>query len=111
MRALARRPNVSRKLSGLGMPFWGFGFQQRSDPIGYLDLAARWGPYVETVIETFGAQRTMIGSNYPPDAASSGFVPLWNAYKHLTRQASAEEKSALFHDTAARVYRLPLRAR
>jgi predicted TIM-barrel fold metal-dependent hydrolase len=31
---------------------------------------------------------------------------LWNAFKRLTAGASADEKAGLFHDTAARVYRL-----
>ena len=50
----------------------------------------------------------MMESNYPPDGRSCGFVPLWNALKHLVRGASAEDKAALFHGTAARVYRLQL---
>jgi L-fuconolactonase len=37
---------------------------------------------------------------------SAGFVPLWNALKHAVRSASSDEKAALFHDTAARVYRI-----
>ena len=45
-------------------------------------------------------------SNYPPDGRSAGFVPLWNALKHIVRSASADEKTALFHGTAAKVYRV-----
>jgi hypothetical protein len=30
---------------------------------------------------------------------------VWNAFKRLARGASKEQKSMLFHDTAARVYR------
>ncbi len=103
---IARRPNVVCKVGGLGMPFWGLGFEQRSDTIGYLELAAAWKPYVETAIEAFGAERCMMESNYPPDARSAGFVPLWNALKHIVRGASTADKAALFHDTASRVYRL-----
>ena len=106
VRDIARRANVVCKIGGLGLPFWGFGFEKRSDPVGYLELATAWKPYVETAIEAFGADRCMMESNFPPDGRSCGFVPLWNALKHIVRDASQEEKAELFHDSAARVYRL-----
>jgi L-fuconolactonase len=105
---IARRPNVYCKVGGFGLPFWGFGFEERQDPIGYLELATAWRPFVETAIEAFGADRCMMESNYPPDARSAGFVPLWNALKHIVRAVSSEDKAALFHGTAAKVYRLTL---
>jgi L-fuconolactonase len=107
---LGRRPNVHCKIGGLGLPFWGFGLEQRSDPIGYQELATLWRPLVETSIEAFGPQRCMMESNFPIDGRSAGFVPLWNALKYIVRGASAEDKAALFHDTAVRVYRLQLPA-
>jgi len=105
---VARRPNIYCKIGGLGMPFWGFRFEERDDPIGYQELATTWRPYVETCIEAFGVDRCMMESNYPPDGRSGGFVPLWNALKHIVRGASSSEKAALFHGTAARVYRIDL---
>ena len=105
---VARRPNVYCKIGGLGLPMWGFRFEERQDPIGYLELATTWRPWVETSIEAFGAKRCMMESNYPPDGRSAGFVPLWNALKHIVRAASREDKAALFHDTAANVYRIQL---
>jgi predicted TIM-barrel fold metal-dependent hydrolase len=105
---VARRPNVVCKIGGLGLPIWGFGFEERTDPVGYMDLAAAWRPYVETSIEAFGAERCMMESDYPPDSRSCGFVPLWNALKYIVRSASAQEKAALFHETAARVYGIDL---
>ena len=106
VRDIARRGNVVCKIGGLGLVFWAFGFEKRSDPVGYLELATAWKPYVETVIEAFGADRCMMESNFPPDGRSCGFVPLWNALKYIVRDASKEEKAELFHDCAARVYRL-----
>jgi L-fuconolactonase len=100
------RPNIYCKVGGLGMPFWGFRFEERRDAIGYRELAKAWRPYVETTIEAFGVNRCLMESNYPPDGRSAGFVPLWNALKYIVRSASADEKAALFHDTAARVYRI-----
>jgi L-fuconolactonase len=111
LHALAHRPNVVCKVGGLGLPFWGFGFHTRGEPIGYHELAAAWKPYVETAVELFGPQRCMMESNFPPDGRSAGFVPLWNALKHLTRDCSAQERAAMFHDNAVRVYRLELHAR
>lgn len=108
LRGLAQHDNVVVKIGGLGMPFWGFDFLHRPDPIGYQELAAAWAPYVETAIEIFGPQRCMMESNFPIDGRSCGFVPLWNALKHITRGCSAGEKAALFHATAARVYRIEL---
>lgn len=108
LRELARRPNVLCKIGGLGMPNWGFGFEQRRDVIGCRELAAAWGPYVEAAIEAFGPDRCMMESNFPPDGRSTGYVPLWNAYKHILRGYSADEKRALFSGTAARVYRLEI---
>jgi L-fuconolactonase len=104
--ALAQRPNVVCKVGGLGLPFWGFGFETRKEPVGYQDLAQSWRPYVETAVEAFGAHRCMTESNYPPDARSCGFVALWNALKLILGSASAAEKAALYRDTAQRVYRL-----
>jgi L-fuconolactonase len=106
LRDLAKRPNVFCKIGGLGMPNWGFGFELREEPIGYLELAEAWRPYVNSAIEAFGPARCMMESNFPPDGRSGGYVPVWNAYKHILRDYSADEKAALFHGNAARVYRL-----
>lgn len=108
LRELARRPNVVCKIGGLGSPFWGLGLDGRAGSLGYRELAQAWRPYVETAVEAFGPDRCMMESNYPPDSRSAGFVPLWNALKHLTWSASADEKAALFWRTAVRVYRLPV---
>jgi L-fuconolactonase len=107
MADLAALPNVVCKVGGLGLPFWGFGFEGRTEAIGYEELARAWRPYVETAVETFGADRCMLESNFPADARSVGYVPLWNAFKHILTDASTDEKAALFHGTASRVYRIP----
>lgn len=106
LRALAERPNVRCKIGGLGMPAWGFRFEERGEPVSYEALADAWRPYVETAIEAFGTGRCMMESNFPPDGRSCGFVPLWNALKHITRGASADERTALFSGNAVEVYRI-----
>lgn len=107
---LARRPNIVCKLGGMGMPVWGFGFEQRRAEVGEDDLAACWKPYVETAIAAFGAERCMFESNFPIDRASCDYVTLWNVFKRIAAGCSEDEKEALFSGTAARVYRLDLAA-
>jgi predicted TIM-barrel fold metal-dependent hydrolase len=106
MVALAELPNVNVKLGGLGMTSFGFGFHERDDPPGSQELAETWRPYIETCIEAFGATRCMFESNFPPDKQSCGYTELWNAFKRITANASADEKKALYSGTAARVYGL-----
>jgi predicted TIM-barrel fold metal-dependent hydrolase len=63
-------------------------------------------PYYEHAIEQFGTDRCMFESNYPVDKESCSYNVLWNSFKRLTSAYSADEKAKLYHDTAARVYRL-----
>jgi predicted TIM-barrel fold metal-dependent hydrolase len=57
-------------------------------------------------METFGPERCMFESNFPIDKQSFGYDSLWNAFKRLTADYSADERSALFSGTASRVYGL-----
>ena len=69
-------------------------------------LAQQWRPYLETVIEAFGADRCMFESNFPVDRFGCDYVSLWNAFKRVAANYSAAEKASLFSGTAKRVYRL-----
>jgi len=104
--ALAKRPNVMVKLGGLAMQVGGFDFHEAPEPPGSATLAEAWRPYIETCIAAFGPTRGMFESNFPVDKGMCSYAVLWNAFKRLASGASAAEKAALFHDTAARVYRL-----
>jgi predicted TIM-barrel fold metal-dependent hydrolase len=106
LRALAQRPNVLCKISGLGLPYLGFDFIGREEVVYSADLAAAWKPYIDEAIEAFGPHRCMMASNFPQDGRSCGFVPLWNALKRSVNDLSADEKDALFFETASRAYRL-----
>jgi L-fuconolactonase len=103
---LARRPNVICKLGGMGMALHGFGFADHDRPLPSTALADAWRPYIEHCIEAFGPARCMFESNFPVDRQACSYRTLWNAFKHITAGCSAEEKNALFSDTASRVYRL-----
>jgi L-fuconolactonase len=108
MAELARRPNITVKVGGLGMAMGWFDFYQRRSPPSSQMLADAFRPWVETCIELFGADRCMFESNFPVDKITSGYGVLWNAFKRLAARASAAEKTALFSGTAARVYKLAL---
>jgi predicted TIM-barrel fold metal-dependent hydrolase len=106
IRELANCPNVSVKLGGLGMRINGFRFHHRDRPPSSKELADAWRPYVETCIEAFGPSRCMFESNFPVDKISAPYAIYWNAFKRLASGASAEDKAALFRETARRFYRL-----
>jgi predicted TIM-barrel fold metal-dependent hydrolase len=48
----------------------------------------------------------MFESNFPVDKASYSYVAIWNAFKRISQSYSAAERSALFHGTAADVYKI-----
>ena len=103
---LATCPNVVAKLGGINMEVNGFGWHERPRPPSSQELADATRHYYEFTIEKFGADRCMFESNFPVDAVSCSYTVLWNSFKRLTAGCSASEKAKLFHDTAARVYRL-----
>jgi L-fuconolactonase len=104
--AVAECPNVRLKLGGIGMPRLGFDWHTRSKPIGSEELAASMAPFMTYCIEQFGPERCMFESNFPPDKVSFSHHILFNAFKRFSKGYSAAERSALFHDTAVRAYRI-----
>ena len=104
--ALAQCPNVHVKLGGLAMKLTGFGHHKLDLPPSSEVLAKAWKPYLLHCIEAFGPERCMFESNFPVDKASCAYTTLWNAFKRVAAGFSAGEKAALFHDTAARFYRI-----
>ncbi len=106
--ALAACPNVVVKLGGLGMPLSGFGWQEQAAPPASAELAEALAPYYSWCIEQFGVDRCMFESNFPVDKISYSYTVIWNAFKRIAEDFSPQERAALFHDTAAKVYRLPI---
>lgn len=90
---LASADNVFCKISGLGMGDW----KWTVDSIR---------PFVLHAIEAFGVGRCMFASNFPVDKLFSSYDDVFNAFKEITRGFSPQERAALFHDNAQRVYRL-----
>lgn len=103
---LSECPNVVAKLGGINMAVNGFGWHKRALPPTSDELVAATQDYYLHTIDAFGPERCMFESNFPVDKLSCSYAVVWNAFKKMAKGASADEKAALFHDTAKRVYRL-----
>jgi len=93
MRELAAAPNVVVKISGLGTVDWNWTVKSIR-------------PFVLETIEAFGVPRCMFASNFPVDKLYSDFDTLYAAFREITKHLSVDERQMLFHDNAARYYRL-----
>ena len=85
---LSKLPNVSCKLSGLGM----FDHNWTQSTVA---------PIVTTVMDQFGPTRVMFGSNFPVDSLSSSLDEL---FKRLTSIVDAKYFEDIFVKTAQRIY-------
>jgi predicted TIM-barrel fold metal-dependent hydrolase len=104
---LATCDNVVLKIGALIRPLSGERWDKRGFGASSEEIAGAWGDEIRFAIDTFGPSRCLFESNFPVDKACFGYVELWNAFKRLSAGFAAEEKRDLFHDTAARAYRLP----
>jgi len=103
---LAKCPNVVAKLGGINMAVNGFAWHKCERPPTSQQLAAATQRYYLHTIERFGVARCLFESNFPVDKLSCSYTVVWNTFKRITQNFTDAEKVALFHDTAARVYRL-----
>jgi L-fuconolactonase len=104
--AVAECPNIIMKLGGIGMPRIGFDWHTRAKPVGSEEMAQSIAPFMNHSIEKFGSNRCMFESNFPVDKVSFSYNVMYNAFKRVSQGYSASERADLFHDTAARVYRI-----
>jgi predicted TIM-barrel fold metal-dependent hydrolase len=104
---VAAAPNTVLKVGALIRPLTGEKWDRRGVLATSEEIADAWGDDVRFAIDTFGPSRCLFESNFPVDKACYGYVELWNAFKRMTADCSTDEKRDLFHDTAARAYRLP----
>lgn len=93
MAALAERPNVVVKLTGQGT------FVQRVEP-EILSLVAG------EVIDRFGVDRAMFGTNFPVEKIWTAMPPLVEAWKDALAHLPPGSQHALFAGNARRVYAL-----
>ncbi|PCO07087.1 amidohydrolase [Microbulbifer flavimaris] len=93
LRELALLPNVVCKISGLGMfkPDW---------------TVESLRPITRHVIDCFGQQRVMFGSNFPVDKLYRSYTELWQAYFSLLEHTSDTARQQMLFDNAAHFYRI-----
>lgn len=94
IRRVAALPNVVGKISGIGAyakPGW---------------TAETLRPYVEHMIECFGWDRVVWGSDHPVIRLTADLTQWVNASKAIVAGASAGEQAKLFHQNAERIYRV-----
>ena len=103
---LATCTNVVAKVGGIQMALNGFGWHERPVAPSSDELLAANRRWYEHTIEQFGPDRCMFESNFPVDKQSCSYTVLWNQFKKLCSGFPADERAAMFHDTALRVYRL-----
>jgi len=93
MGRLAALPHACAKLSGPGMVM--------------IDWTAEsFRSFIHETIDMFGPSRCMFASNVPPDALHKTYDEIYSGFYALAAPYSADEQRAMFHDTAARVYRI-----
>jgi L-fuconolactonase len=95
IRELARRENVSCKVSGI---------VTESDWKAWTPEGIR--PYVDTVLESFGTDRLLFGSDWPVCLVASGYGQWVNTVRGLLQNLSAAEQAQVFGGNACRVYSL-----
>lgn len=93
LKLLAELEHVAIKLSGLGM-------------VDHKWTVESIRPYILTMIDIFGPDRAMFGSNFPVDSLYSTFEELFDAYDVVTRDFSDAERGMLFAGAAERFYRI-----
>ena len=95
VRALAALPNVAVKLSGL---------VTEADHATWTVDQLR--PYARTLLDAFGADRVMFGSDWPVCLLAGSYDDVIAAAEVLTGRLDATEQAAVFGRTAERWYRI-----
>ena len=90
---LAERPQVSIKFCGLSMLVHRWTIQTMHD-------------YLKRIVDIFGTDRVMIASNFPVDRIKGSFNDYFDAFGKAAAGYTPDERKRLFHDNAARIYRL-----
>lgn len=93
MEGLADASNVAVKISGLGQPNHAWTIDAN-------------GPIIQDTITIFGVDRCMFASNFPVDSLCADFATIYNGFFGATKALSGADRRKLFHDNAAKIYRL-----
>jgi len=93
MRELAREPNVVCKISSLGVHDHGWTPGSRR-------------PWVRALVDAFGPDRCLYGSNWPVERLYSGYGDALGAFRAAIGDLTAAERAAVLAGNARRVFRL-----
>lgn len=93
LEGMALFDNVALKISGLGLPGRPWRVEDNR-------------PVVRDAIAIFGTDRCLFASNFPVDSLVADFTTIFAGYREITRDLPDAEIRKLFHDNAARCYRL-----
>ena len=95
LRELARRPNVSCKLSGM---------TTEADWQNWTVEQLR--PYAETVLEAFGARRVMFGSDWPVCLLACDYARWHDLVADFINTLSEDEQARIWGENAIEIYGL-----
>ena len=95
IQALAKRDYVYCKLSGMVT-------EADFSSWTYEDLV----PYMETVLESFGPERLMIGSDWPVCLLADDYEGVWDSFNKFISSLSLEEQRQIKGQTAMEFYSL-----
>jgi predicted TIM-barrel fold metal-dependent hydrolase len=93
MRLLAACENVVTKLSGLGT-------------FEHVCSVELWRPVVLETLELFGPDRCLFGSNWPIETLWTDYARIVATLRECLTGLTGEERAAVLHDNAVKVYRL-----
>ena len=93
MARLAQAPNVAMKISGLGMA-------------DHQWTISSVRPWILAVLDLFGGDRAMFGTNWPVDSLYSSYQDLLGAYISAVSDLTPGEQHALFAGNARRLYQV-----
>jgi L-fuconolactonase len=95
MQELSKRTNVCCKVSGIVTE----------------DSWSHWSieslrPYLDTVVNAFGANRLLAGSDWPVCLVATGYTQWWQILRNYFADFSDDERADIFGATATRIYNL-----
>jgi len=93
LRLLAAQPQVSIKISGLGI----------TDRAWTADSIR---PIVLECIDAFGTERAMFASDFPVESVHGTFDAFYSAFDAIVAGFSADERDRLFARNAEAIYRI-----
>ncbi|MBC7463802.1 MAG: amidohydrolase family protein [Actinobacteria bacterium] len=94
MAVAAESPNVYAKLSGLNTASaanWTY---------------ADWQPYVDHIVNVYGAERVMMGGDWPVAILAGTYTSVWKAQLEVIAKYSEDQQEWLRHKTAKKFYNL-----